>query len=87
MTKLNQFLLYDELPLWSAPFGLTLLETVRLRKNINILDIGSGGGFPMLELAERSGPSCRVYGVDPSEDAAFMIAEKIKLKGIPNAEA
>lgn len=44
---------YDELPFWSAPFGISLLETVRLRPGMNVLDIGSGSGFPMLELADR----------------------------------
>ncbi len=86
MTKLNQFLLYDELPLWSAPFGLTLLDTIRIRKNMKILDIGSGGGFPMLEIAERAGTTCQVWGIDPSEDAVGMIRNKIALKKIPNAE-
>jgi arsenite methyltransferase len=51
-TRLNQFLIYDELPLWSAPFGLTLLDTIRMKKGIRVLDIGSGAGFPMLEIAE-----------------------------------
>lgn len=76
---------YDELPLWSAPFGLTLLETIRTRKFINILDIGSGSGFPMLEVAERYGLSCMVYGLDPSMDAIEMINSKKEAKGIINA--
>ena len=73
MSRLNQFLIYDELPLWSAPFGLPLLDTIRLRKGINILDIGSGAGFPLLEIAERSGKTAVVYGIDPSSDAINMI--------------
>ena len=85
MTRLNQFLIYDELPLWSAPFGLTLLDTIRLKKGINILDIGSGGGFPLLEIAERAGKTAVVYGIDPSNDSIKMISEKIELKGISNA--
>ena len=75
-------LCYDELPLWSAPFGLSLLDAVRLNHGMNILDIGSGSGFPMLEIAERSGTSCNVYGVDPSDDAILMIQQKIEAKGI-----
>ena len=81
----DQFLVYDETPIWSAPFGLTLLETITMVPRINILDIGSGGGFPMIELAERFGISCQVYGLDPSEDSITMIREKIRLKEIRNA--
>jgi len=75
-------LLYDDLPLWSAPFGLTLLDTIRMRTHINVLDIGSGSGFPMLELAGRMGRSCMVYGLDPSEDAISMITAKKIVKEI-----
>ena len=85
MSKLNQFIIYDELPLWSAPFGLTLLDTIRMRSHINVLDIGSGSGFPMLELAERLGKTCTVYGLDPSQDAIEMISTKQELKEIYNA--
>ncbi len=85
MIRLNQFLIYDELPLWSAPFGLMLLDTVRLKKGINILDIGSGAGFPLLEIAERAGKTVSVYGIDPSVDSIKMISKKIQLKGITNA--
>jgi SAM-dependent methyltransferase len=75
-------LTYDDLPLWSAPFGLTLLDTIRMKTHINVLDIGSGGGFPMLELAERMGKKCMVYGLDPSQDAIDMITAKKLSKGI-----
>jgi ubiquinone/menaquinone biosynthesis C-methylase UbiE len=85
MSRLNQFEIYDELPLWSAPFGLILLDTIRVKKGINILDIGSGGGFPLLEIAERYGSSVAVYGIDPSADSIEMITKKIKIKGIFNA--
>ena len=40
----------DEVPLWSAPFGLGLLEVVRMAPNLNVLDVGSGLGFPKLEM-------------------------------------
>ncbi|MEI6683376.1 MAG: class I SAM-dependent methyltransferase [Bacteroidota bacterium] len=77
---------YDDLPLWSAPFGLTLLDTVRTKSHISILDIGSGSGFPMLELAERLGKTCMVYGLDPSPESIAMIHEKLALKEIGNAK-
>jgi arsenite methyltransferase len=61
--------LFDELPLWSAPFGLRLLETVEMRPGIRALDVGFGTGFPLLELAQRLGASSQVYGIDPWKDA------------------
>jgi arsenite methyltransferase len=77
---------YDDLPLWSAPFGLTLLDTIRMKTHINILDIGSGSGFPMLELAGRMGKTCMVYGLDPSNEAIGMITAKKAVKGIDFAK-
>jgi protein-L-isoaspartate O-methyltransferase len=41
----------DELPLWSAPFGLRLLDYVNYKPAISVLDIGCGTGFPLTELA------------------------------------
>ena len=85
MINYNQFLIYDELPLWSAPFGLMLMDTIRLKKEIKILDIGSGAGFPLIEIAERAGKTVSVYGIDPSADSIKIISRKIQLKGITNA--
>jgi arsenite methyltransferase len=59
-----------------------LLETIRMKPGINVLDIGSGSGFPMLELAERMGKTCMVYGLDPSEEAIRMITAKKEAKDI-----
>lgn len=86
MPDLHPSLTYDELPLWSAPFGLAILDTIQLKHGMNILDIGSGSGFPMLEIAERAGVSCKVYGVDPSDDSILMVNQKIEGKGIRNAQ-
>jgi len=76
----------DELSLWAAPFGLRLLEMVKIRKNISVLDIGSGLGFPLLEIAMRLGDSCKVYGIDPWEAAAARVKSKIEICGIKNVE-
>jgi ubiquinone/menaquinone biosynthesis C-methylase UbiE len=87
MSISKRSLLYDELPFWSAPFGLLLLDNVKYRKNIRVLDIGSGSGFPMLELAGRLGKGSDVYGLDPSEDANEILGAKIELRGAGNAFA
>jgi len=76
----------DELPLWSAPFGLQLLEKIIYRKNITALDIGSGTGFPLLEVAMRLGNSCKLYGLDPWEAAIERIKMKISVCGLNNIE-
>jgi len=78
--------LLDELPLWSAPFGLKLLEKVVPRKNMTVLDFGYGTGFPLLELAMRLGDTCKVYGIDPWQAATARAKEKIRLYGINNVE-
>ncbi|MCW8812403.1 MAG: class I SAM-dependent methyltransferase [Chlorobium sp.] len=76
----------DELPLWSAPFGLRLLDKINYRKNITALDIGSGLGFPLLEVAMRLGDSCKVYGIDPWEAAVQRVKTKIEIYGVSNVQ-
>ena len=78
--------LIDELPLWSAPFGLKLLDNIRYCKNITALDIGFGAGFPLTEIALRLGSSCKVYGIDPWEAAVKRAEKKIHAYGIENVE-
>lgn len=76
----------DDAPLWSAPFGLKLLEVVRMRRNIRALDIGSGLGFPLIELAQRLGPTCKVYGIDPWTPANERARMKIRAWRLDNVE-
>ena len=75
---------YDELPLWSAMFGLLLLEEIPLTNVRAALDVGCGTGFPLIELAERLGPSVDVHGVDVWSGALARAREKIAARGTPN---
>jgi len=77
---------YDELPLWSATFGLVLLDHVELKPNLRVLDVGCGTGFPALELAGRLGPSCLVYGLDAWKAAVARARRKARLLNIPNVK-
>jgi arsenite methyltransferase len=77
---------FDELPLWSAPFGIRLFEQIKLRKNITALDIGFGAGFPLTELAMRLGKSCTVFGIDPWGAAIARTEEKLKHYGISHVK-
>ncbi|MBI3259363.1 MAG: methyltransferase domain-containing protein [Ignavibacteriae bacterium] len=77
---------FDELPLWSASFGLLLLKHLELRPNLTVLDIGSGAGFPLIELAGRFGKSCTFCGLDPWTNASHRARQKIKNYGLSNVE-
>jgi arsenite methyltransferase len=76
---------YDELPLWSAMFGLLLLEEVPLRGVQKALDVGCGTGFPLVELAERLGPASEVHGIDVWKGAIDRAAAKIAARDTRNA--
>ena len=76
---------YDELPLWSAMFGATLLERVPLDANTVALDVGCGTGFPLLELAQRLGPGSVVHGLDPWHAAMRRAERKRRQAQVANA--
>ncbi len=68
----------DEAPCWSAPFGEVLLNTVRLKRDITVLDVGSGTGYPLVQLADRLGSSARLYGLDPWSGGNERVRLKIR---------
>jgi ubiquinone/menaquinone biosynthesis C-methylase UbiE len=76
--------LYDELPLWSAPFGLLLLDRVPVKPGITVLDVGAGTGFLTVELAQRCGPTARVIAVDPWKSGMARLARKVSHLGLEN---
>jgi len=80
----NLLKIFDELPLWSAPFGLKLLEFINYKPNISALDIGFGAGFPLIEVAMRLGEGSTVYGIDPWKEAIEMTQKKLKCYGLNN---
>src|SRR5258705_1829950 len=75
---------YDELPLWSAPFGLLLLDRVPMKSGLTILDVGAGTGFLTLELAQRCGPDARVIAVDPWKAGMRRLRRKLDHLDIGN---
>ncbi|MEV8373584.1 class I SAM-dependent methyltransferase [Kribbella sp. NPDC056861] len=83
MTETAQY--YDELPLWSAPFGQLILDRVPLRRGQTIVDIGAGTGFLTVELAQRSA-AARVIAVDPWAEAMDVLRRKIAFLGLTNVE-
>jgi ubiquinone/menaquinone biosynthesis C-methylase UbiE len=77
---------YDELPLWSAPFALMLLERVPLRAGITVLDVGCGTGFLAVELAQRCGCTSTVVAVDLWGDALERLRAKVDYLGLGNVQ-
>ena len=75
---------FDELPLWSAPFVLLLLERVPMRNGLSILDVGAGTGFLAVDLAQRCGPQSTVIAVDPWQAAVERLRAKVEYLGIQN---
>jgi arsenite methyltransferase len=85
MNDFNVFM--DELPLWSAPFGLALLDTLRFRKHVTVLDIGCGEGFPIIEIASRFGETSRCIGLDPLNSPLKRLAYKKQVYGLTGVSA
>ena len=82
---LNEFVnVYDECSIWSAPFGLKLLDYIDYKPNISALDIGFGTGFPLTEIAMRLGESSKVYGIDPWTNVILRANKKIEYYRITN---
>ena len=76
--------LYDELSLWSAPFGLLLLDRVPIRPDLTVLDVGAGTGFLTVELAQRCGPGATVIAVDPWKAGMNRLRRKVDYLGLGN---
>ena len=76
----------DELPLWSAPFGLKLLDAIKIKHNMKVLDIGCGPGFPLIEIAERLGETSEIIGIDPWDGAIERVKLKIKIHDLDNVK-
>ncbi len=81
--KLTTF--FDELPIWSAPFGWKLLDHVEYKSGI-ALDIEFGTGFPLIELAMRLGESATLYGIDPWKEAIDRARQKAEYYDVLNVK-
>lgn len=76
------------LPLWSAPFGQFLLDHINYNSKVKtVLDIGFGGGFPLLELSQRFDAKTKFYGIDIDALSVKKLNEIILLNNIPNVIA
>jgi arsenite methyltransferase len=77
---------YDEVFLWSARFGELLFKHLPLRRNLHVLDLACGTGFPLFELAHLLGGSCEFVGVDVWKEALERARLKCKVYGLSNVQ-
>ena len=75
---------FDELSFWSAQFGILLFNNLTIERNIKILDLACGNGFPLFELAQRFGSSCQVVGVDIWTAGLERARQKQNVLQLPN---
>ncbi|HEX3696064.1 MAG TPA: class I SAM-dependent methyltransferase [Polyangia bacterium] len=60
---------------------LALLDAVRLRSGMTVLDVGCGTGFPLLEIAARVGGGV-AHGIDPWRAALERARRKAETRGL-----
>ncbi|MFN0048987.1 MAG: class I SAM-dependent methyltransferase [Cytophagales bacterium] len=83
----NISIFVNDLSLWSAHFGLKLLDIIKFSAiNPKILDIGTGLGFPAIELAMRFGEDAEVFGIDPWLEGLEFARQKASLLNIQNVK-
>ncbi len=76
--------LFDELTLWSARFGILMLDNLEIRPVARGLDVGCGTGFPLLELASLHGPRSHFTGIDTWSSALDIARRKVALHRVSN---
>jgi arsenite methyltransferase len=76
----------DELSLWSARFGLLMLNQLEPVAGLEVLDLGCGTGFPLFELAQLYGNSCHFVGADVWQKGLDRAAFKRSIFGLKNVD-
>ncbi len=75
---------FDDFTYWSSMFGQLLFRHLRLAPRLSVLDVGCGTGFPLLELADRLGPTCTIHGIDAWDHALDRARLKTRVRGHPH---
>ena len=65
--------------------SLEINKILTFPKGVQIVDIGTGGGFPLLPLA-MTNPQANFTGIDSIKKKTVAVNEMIQSLGIPNAE-
>ena len=69
---------------WQQPDKV--LAALKIQPGAIVADLGSGGGYFTFRLAEKAGPSGKVYAVDVDQDMIDLIAKTASEKSAANVE-
>jgi 2-polyprenyl-3-methyl-5-hydroxy-6-metoxy-1,4-benzoquinol methylase len=69
-----------------APSTRALLDRLKLRDGLAVLDVGCGGGDATLELAARVAPSGRVVGIDIDTVKLGIAREEARQRGVAHVD-
>ncbi|HLC93004.1 MAG TPA: protein-L-isoaspartate(D-aspartate) O-methyltransferase [archaeon] len=81
----------DAIPIWnnqtiSQPSTISImLELLEVKQGMNVLEVGSGGGYVLALLSKMVGADGKVYGVEISEELFEKSSENLAKEGIANA--
>ncbi|MCU0846559.1 MAG: class I SAM-dependent methyltransferase [Spirochaetes bacterium] len=64
-----------------------IIQSLEIKKGSAIADLGSGGGYFTIRLAEETGPAGRIYAVDIDRDLLEIVTRDSKKKNLHNVIA
>ena len=67
-----------------APATRTILQMAGVRRDMRVLDLGSGAGDVAFVAAELAGPAGEVVGIDQSPDSVAKAAARAAQRGLSN---
>jgi arsenite methyltransferase len=69
---------------WQQPKAV--IQSLKISPGERVADLGAGGGYFTVWLAEAVGPAGKVYAVDTDQSALEFIAKRVREQGIANVE-
>src|SRR5436190_23478917 len=76
---------WQERDQWQRPAAV--LDALGLHAGATVADVGAGPGYFTLRMAERVGPTGKVYAVDTNEDTLRKLKEKLDAAGLQQVQA
>lgn len=74
----------DDFSVWSSMTGMDLLNNIPVREYRRIIDIGTGTGFPIIELAQRFNKNCEFVGIDKWDKMIDIVKRKCVSRNLKN---